>query len=162
MFNKIIAGSVAYVMLSFIVSVYAQACPPGWSLAPDNTCVIIGPNTGMTYGAALAYCKNTYGAHLITDKNSMKNTFLTTLFASANLGGSAWLWTTRVDIGDNKSTSFIWSDGDNMTMYNNFASTDPNNAGGNQICVWAYIPNGNQWYDDTCSDTQWSGNNIIA
>ncbi|CAG2162473.1 unnamed protein product [Oppiella nova] len=188
MFNKIIAGSVAYVMLSFIVSAYAQGtcaplcncdcqcgattdcsqcsgpstCPPGWSLAPDNTCVIIGPKTATTYGAALAYCKNTYGAHLVTNKNSMKNTFLINLFTSTNLGSSVWLWTTRVDSSNNPSTSFIWSDGDDMTMYNNFAGSDPNGGSANELCVFINGGSGNQWYDYGCGQTGWSGFNFVA
>eukprot|EP01084_Bolivina_argentea_P139715 245768_1 len=97
---------------------------------------------GRAWTDADSYCMSTYGTHLASVHNEQE-------YNAVNVfcGGHCW-------IGANdrsKESLYRWSDNTVFGDYTHFHSGEPNNANGNEDCLWSM--RGWGWNDDVCSKT---------
>ena len=96
----------------------------------------------LKWSEARSAC-NEYGGQLAEIESEAKQTAIAEAKTSAGIDN---LWFGLSDLA--KEGTFVWESTGKPAVYTNWASTDPNNAGGNEDC--GKINSVNKWWDARC------------
>ncbi len=137
-------AAVANVLFLYVTTVYSPSvsCPAGFWYSLGKCYQVVA--NGLSYLDAMTACYNR-SSKLVTITSLAQNRWLYERLSVLGYGSTS-LWIGLNDVCT--ENNYVWLDG-NQSSFRNWASGEPNNAGGREDCG-LIIANG-KWNDGSCS-----------